>query len=178
MKGKKHIVSLIAALVVTCNIFPTTSLYGATTTKKTTYNNVIRYTLSSSQTVTASQTMSLVLYPGQSSYSNIVTFNFNKLPSNAIVKDVKVAATAYKHSGLGAILAERLRVTDPVGDTQEVAWGRGNITDISTFVAKKAAGTWSVSYYGVNLASASSGTQFIGAVEYKPVTMTITYILE
>jgi|GEM_PF-2482960 len=176
MKVKKYVASLVATLVVAWCVFPTSS-YAARTNPKITVGKTVSYTSSESQTVTAAEAMSLVLNPGQSDYSNTVTFNF-RLPSNARVTEVKVAAPLYKHFGLGAILAERLKVTDPDGDTQEVPWGRGNVTDISTFISKQAAGTWSVSYYGTNLAFSSSGMRFIGAVEYKPVTMTINYVLE
>lgn len=176
MKVKKYVASLVATLMVTWLAFPTSS-YAARTSQKITDEKTVSYTSSESQTVTASKAMSLVLNPGESDYSNIITFNF-RLPSNACVTEVKVVAPLYEHFGLGAILPERLKITDPAGDTQEVPWGRGNVTNISTFISKQAAGTWSVSYYGINLASSSSGMRFIGALEYKPVAMTINYILE
>ena len=134
-------------------------------------------TSGTSKTVTASKAMGLVLDPGESGYSNTITFNFNSLPANAIVEEIKVDASHVKIlGGLGVIVAQKLRITDPLNNTKEVAWGQHNVTTTTSFISRKAKGTWSVSYYGTNIAS--SGAQFYAGVSYSPVNMTITYVAE
>ncbi|MBA4687357.1 MAG: hypothetical protein H2184_09390 [Candidatus Galacturonibacter soehngenii] len=131
------------------------------------------------KTVTSSKAMSIALNPGTTGNSNTITFNFSSLPSNAIVKEIKVdASNASAIGGLGAILAQTLTITSPVGETKTVTWGRGNVTSTSAFIADSARGTWSIYMTGTNVASASSGSQFIGGTKYLSVKMTITYVLE
>ncbi|NMM61657.1 hypothetical protein HBE96_02910 [Clostridium sp. P21] len=178
MKIKKCITALVATLVIACSTFPT-SAYASTTTQKTTCDKTIMYTSNMSKTVNASRAMSLALYPGQSGYSNTVSFNFIGLPANAIVKSIKVdAGRGTVLGGLGAILPQKIKITNPAGESKEEPWGRGNVTTTSAFIADKAAGVWNVCYYGTNIASPSSGSQFIGGTKYASVKMTIDYVLE
>lgn len=79
---------------------------------------------------------------------------------------------------MGAILAQSLTITSPLGESKTVAWGIGNVTSTSAFIADYARGTWSVYMTGKNLAPASSSPQFIGGIEYSSVKMEITYVLE
>ena len=44
----------------------------------------------SSKTVTSSKAMSVALLPGVTGNSNTITFYFNSLPDNAIVKEVEI----------------------------------------------------------------------------------------
>lgn len=181
MKITKKIISLSAALVMTMSAI-TTGAYAAQSTVNTsaakTYS-VSAYSTSSSKTVTANKAMSLALDAGASGYSNTVTFNFNSLPSNAIVKDITVnAGTGKSMGGLGAVGAWKLKVTSPKYEEQEYAWGRGNVTKVTGFTAEKAKGIWSAAYYGINAASANGGPRFVGGTKYSSPKMTITYILE
>ena len=132
-----------------------------------------------SKTVTATKDMSIALMPGVTGDSNTITFNFNSLPDNAIVKEVKIdCSNASVIGGKGAILAQSLTITSPSGETHTVGWGKGNVTTTSLFIAEKAAGTWSVYMTGTNIASPSLGSAFIGGTKYSRPKMTITYIEE
>lgn len=127
----------------------------------------------------ANKDMSIALMPGVTGDSNTVTFNYNGLPDNAIVKEVKIdCSNASVIGGKGAILAQSLTITSPSGETHTVGWGRGNVTTTNLFIAEKAAGTWSVYMTGTNIASPSLGSAFIGGTKYSRPKMTITYILE
>ena len=127
----------------------------------------------------ANRDMSIALMPGVTGDSNTVTFNYNGLPDNAIVKEVKIdCSNASVIGGKGAILAQSLTITSPSGETHTVGWGRGNVTTTNLFIAEKAAGTWSVYMTGTNIASPSLGSAFIGGTKYSRPKMTITYILE
>ena len=109
-----------------------------------------------SKTVTATKDMSIALMPGVTGDSNTITFNFNSLPDNAIVKEVKIdCSNASVIGGKGAILAQNLTITCPSGETHTVGWGKGNVTTTSLFIAEKAAGTWSVYMTGTNCISKS-----------------------
>lgn len=133
----------------------------------------------SSKTVTSSKAMSIALLPGVTGNSNTITFNFNSLPDNAVVKEVEVDCPgASVIGGKGAILAQKLTITCPSGETHTVGWGRGNVTTTSLFIAEKAAGTWSVYMTGTNIASPSLGSAFIGGTKYSSVKMKVKYILE
>lgn len=132
-----------------------------------------------SKTVTATKDMSIALMPGATGDSNTITFNFNSLPDNAIVKEVKIdCSNASVIGGKGAILAQSLTITSPSGETHTVGWGKGNVTTTNLFIAEKAAGTWSVYMTGTNIASPSLGSAYIGGTKYSRVKMTITYIEE
>ena len=127
----------------------------------------------------ANKDMSIALMPGVTGDSNTVTFNYNGLPDNAIVKEVKIdCSNASVIGGKGAILEQSLTITSPSGETHTVGWGRGNVTTTNLFIAEKAAGTWSVYMTGTNIASPSLGSAFIGGTKYSRPKMTITYILE
>lgn len=114
----------------------------------------------------ANKDMSIALMPGVTGDSNTVTFNFNSLPDNAIVKEVTIdCSNASVIGGKGAILAQSLTITSPSGETHTVGWGRGNVTTTNLFIAEKAAGTWSVYMTGTIIASPSLGSAFIGGVQ-------------
>lgn len=162
MRLKRRMTALFLALMMVWSIIPTSA-----------------YASSTSATVTSSKEMGLFLNAGQSGYSNIITFDFSSLPANAIVKEIKLdAGNVRVGKGLGAIMPQRLRITNPAFETKEVGWDRGKATTISAFTADKAAGIWSVSYYGTNIAPSSGGPRFFCAVEYQSVKLTIAYILE
>lgn len=132
-----------------------------------------------SKTVTSSKAMSIALQPGETGDSNTITFNFNSLPANAIVTEIKIDASNAKNiGGMGAILAQSVTITDPDGVAQTVTWGKGNVTKTSVFIHDGARGTWSVYMTGRNLAPASAGSRFIGGVKYSSVKMTISYVIE
>lgn len=136
------------------------------------------FAATNSKTVTSVKAMSIALDPGRTGNSNIITFNFNSLPVNATVKDIKIdASNASSLGGLGAILAQSLTIQSPSGTIKTVAWGSRNITSTTAFFTDNARGTWSVYMTGKNIASASSGSQFIGGTKYSSVKMTITYIV-
>lgn len=82
----------------------------------------------------ANKDMSIALMPGVTGDSNTVTFNYNGLPDNAIVKEVKIdCSNASVIGGKGAILAQSLTITSPSGETHTVGWGRGNVTTTNLF---------------------------------------------
>ena len=69
----------------------------------------------------ANKDMSIALMPGVTGDSNTVTFNYNGLPDNAIVKEVKIdCSNASVIGGKGAILAQSLTITSPSGETHTV----------------------------------------------------------
>lgn len=132
-----------------------------------------------SRTITSSKAMSIALQPGETGDSNEITFNFNSLPANAVVTEIKVdASNARNIGGMGAILAQSITITNPDGETKTATWGRGNVTKTTAFINDGARGTWSVYMTGRNIASPSSGPRFIGGVKYSSVKMTISYVLE
>ncbi|MGN0143404.1 MAG: hypothetical protein ACI398_00375 [Clostridium sp.] len=180
MKIKKSILSLMIVAAATCSI-ASTNVYASTSLDQVkSVNTISAYSSSNEKTVTANKPMSLALNPGQTGYSNQISFNFKSLPSNAIVKSIEVDAGSGSKigSGLGAIMPNYILVTNPENETKQSTWGRGNVTNVSGFTADKASGTWYVSYCGTNIASASSGSRFVGGVKYPNVKMTIKYILE
>lgn len=130
------------------------------------------------ETKSANKDMPIALMPGVTGNSNTVTFNFNGLPDNAIVKEVKIdCSNASIIGGKGAILAQSLTITSPSGETHIVGWGGGNVTTTNLFIAEKATGTWSVYMTETNVASPSLGFAFIGGTKYSRPKMTIIYIL-
>ena len=142
-------------------------------------SQVTAFAADTKATKSANKDMSIALMPGVTGDSNTVTFNYNGLPDNAIVKEVKIdGSNASVIGGKGAILAQSLTITSPSGETHTVGWGRGNVTTTNLFIAEKAAGTWSVYMTGTNIASPSLGSAFIGGTKYSRPKMTITYILE
>ena len=142
-------------------------------------SQVTAFAADTKATKSANKDMSIALMPGVTGDSNTVTFNYNGLPDNAIVKEVKIDCyNASVIGGKGAILAQSLTITSPSGETHTVGWGRGNVTTTNLFIAEKAAGTWSVYMTGTNIASPSLGSAFIGGTKYSRPKMTITYILE
>lgn len=133
----------------------------------------------SSKTVTASKAMSVALLPGVTGDSNTITFNFNSLPDNAIVKEVEIdCSNASVIGGKGAILAQSITITCPSGETHTIGWGKGNVTTTNLFIAEKAAGTWSAYMTGTNIASSSLGSAYIGGTKYSSVKLKVSYILE
>lgn len=142
-------------------------------------SQVTAFAADTKATKSANKDMSIALMPGVTGDSNTVTFNYNGLPDNAIVKEVKIdCSNASVIGGKGAILAQSLTITSPSGETHTVGWGRGNVTTTNLFIAEKAAGTWSVYMTGTNIASPSLGSAFIGGTKYSRPKMTIIYILE
>lgn len=142
-------------------------------------SQVTAFAADTKATKSANKDMSIALMPGVTGDSNTVTFNYNGLPDNAIVKEVKIDCyNASVIGGKGAILAQSLTITSPSGETHTVGWGRGNVTTTNLFIAEKAAGTWSVYMTGTNIASPSLGSAFIGGTKYSRPKMTIIYILE
>ena len=142
-------------------------------------SQVTAFAADTKATKSANKDMSIALMPGVTGDSNTVTFNYNGLPDNAIVKEVKIdCSNASVIGGKGAILAQSLTITSPSGETHTVGWGRGNVTTTNLFIAETAAGTWSVYMTGTNIASPSLGSAFIGGTKYSRPKMTITYILE
>ena len=128
-------------------------------------SQVTAFAADTKATKSANKDMSIALMPGVTGDSNTVTFNYNGLPDNAIVKEVKIdCSNASVIGGKGAILAQSLTITSPSGETHTVGWGRGNVTTTNLFIAETAAGTWSVYMTGTNIASPSLGSAFVSSL--------------
>lgn len=126
------------------------------------------------RTVTAINDMSVSASAGKTANSNTITFNFNSLPDNAVIEDIKVDCSNVSHiGGMGAIVAQSLTITSPDGITQVIPWKSGNIISTSLFDGKSVKGTWSVYMTGTNISSS-----YYGGIKYSNVEMTITYTKE
>ncbi|KOS64536.1 hypothetical protein FJQ98_00960 [Lysinibacillus agricola] len=114
---------------------------------------------SSSKTVTSRDTMSLSLAKQASGDSNVITFNFSGLPSDAVVTKVVVDANSgITYGGNGAIVSNRVHIKNESMDNYTFApWGSLNKTEITTgVIGKPAAGTWSIYYNGTNVSTLGS----------------------
>lgn len=125
------------------------------------------------KTITAIKDMSIFVNAAETKDSNTITFNFNGLPDNAIVKDIKVDCSNYSHTGgMGAIVAQSLTIISPDGIVNTIPWKSGNIISTSLFDGTKGTGIWSVYMTGTNISSS-----YYGGAKYSNVEMTITYVL-
>lgn len=145
------------------------------------------YASTNSKTVTANTSLGLALKCGQSGWGTPVTFRFTSLPSNALVRSIKIVPGSgvindNNKNLLGAILISKIRVTSPSGTTADIAWKASGMTDNAYYLEEKGAGNWTALIYGTNLATPTGNStldlRFFGGISYKSAQMTITYVLQ
>jgi hypothetical protein len=141
------------------------------------------------KTVTASRSLGLALDVGESGTSQTVSFNFRSIPKNAKVRTVTVepgngVLNGGKNVSRGLVVFSSLQITSPsMGKTVRTAWNPKKMEFKTQFFDEFASGTWTIQADGSNVTPAK-GTNFLfpisymGAISYKTVKMTISYVLE
>ncbi len=137
---------------------------------------------SSSSRVRAGRNLGLALAPGKSGYSDPVSFQFTSLPLNAKVKSIEIdpgrgIINNNNRNMLGAVVFSKLNVSSPSGKSATIAWNASGMTERASFLDQEASGTWTAQVYGTNITNIT-GDRFFGSLSYKPVEMTISYVLE
>ncbi|MFD1462888.1 hypothetical protein ACFQ5D_16115 [Paenibacillus farraposensis] len=137
---------------------------------------------SSSRTVRASQSLWLALAPGKSGFSDQVSFRFTSLPLNAKVKSIEIdpgrgIINNNNKNLLGAVVFSKLNVSSPSGKSATIAWKPSGMTERASFLDQEARGKWTAQVFGTTfqVLPEIDGT---AAFSYKPVEMTISYVLE
>lgn len=118
---------------------------------------------SGSTTKASSSKMTIILDPKERGNSSTVSINVSGLPENAVITKMTINTGTMTYSG-GAIVCNYLTISGN-GRTEQVAWtGKANQTlTTSKFLAAKANGTYTLSFYGTNMSTLNLGTK-----TYKP----------
>ena len=196
-KSKKlGAVCCAAVLAVTCAVpaFAAESQISGNAESETVYTQsvdvpiqVVSYSSTSSKTVTANKSLGLVLDPGKSGTSEMISFRLTMLPSNAKVRSIEIDPGSAiinnnNRNMLGLVVFSSLDLTSPNGKSATITWDPKGMKDTTHFLNQNASGTWTACAFGTNFARPTGDHMLdlrsVGSISYKSVKMTVSYVLE